>query len=205
VHELALRRRIGGFAAAVALQAVFVLTLIWSLPGLRPAIPVRETILRLIERRPAPPPKVIDARPPPAAIPAPVPETAPAPPGIAAPPDALRGFGEALNGCAPENYASLTPEMRARCARPGEGLVVRTAPDLMGEKSHAKDEAYWREKYDEAHWQPGLCQPVNGIVAFCLMNQTVAENNRAMEARTEIDNAKTKAMRLPAPPIPPAR
>jgi hypothetical protein len=52
----ALRRRIGGLAAALALQTAFLLLLIRSLPGLGPGNPIpRETILHLLERRPPPP------------------------------------------------------------------------------------------------------------------------------------------------------
>jgi hypothetical protein len=145
----ALRRRIGGLAAALALQAAFLLLLIWSLPGIGPGNPSpRETILHLLERRP-PPPSVIDARgrgrPEPASpvTQAPTPPTSATAPITIAPPEALRGFGEALNGCAPERYADLPAALRTRCAKPGEGLAVKNAPNLMGEKSHVKDPAHW--------------------------------------------------------------
>lgn len=200
MHTIALRRRIGGIAAALALQAAFIALLIGPMPAFRPGIPVRETILRLLETRPARPPTVIDARGrkhPDQAAPIPQAPVASAPSTaiLPAPPEALRSFGEALNGCAPERYADLPPEQKARCARPGEGLVVKNAPNPLGEKNHMKEEAYWQEEFDEAHWQPKLCQAGDGYLVYqCLINQTQAENARAGQARTERATRKATAL-----------
>jgi hypothetical protein len=75
---------------------------------------------------------------------APVPAVpfAPNPNAIAAPPD-ISHLGQSLFGCAPQTYSSLTPEQRALCPRPGDGVAVQSAPDLMGTRSQVKDEAHW--------------------------------------------------------------
>ncbi|HVW74586.1 MAG TPA: hypothetical protein VHC39_13180 [Rhizomicrobium sp.] len=75
--------------------------------------------------------------PPTAAPSEPSPSLAPTPA-----PD-LRGFGQALFGCAPEHYSDLTPDQRAHCPKPGEGLANKEEPDLMGTPSHVKDNARW--------------------------------------------------------------
>jgi hypothetical protein len=65
----------------------------------------------------------------------------------AMPPAAIPGiknFGQSLFDCAPEQYASLPPDRRARCPRPGDGVVIQDAPNLMGAPSHVKDEARWQ-------------------------------------------------------------
>jgi hypothetical protein len=129
---------------------------------------------------------------------APTPPTSATAPITIATPEALRGFGEALNGCAPERYADLALAQKARCGKPGEGLAVKNAPNLMGEKSQVKNGLYWQEEFNEAHWQPRLCQPGDGIVAFCLMHQAEAESQRAAVARQDIAVEKTKRLR-PAP------
>ncbi len=59
-----------------------------------------------------------------------------------APPSSLEAFGCSLFGCAPENYARLSTEDRARCPPPGEGLAKRDDRDLLTPpRSRVKDEA----------------------------------------------------------------
>jgi hypothetical protein len=142
---------------------------------------VRETYLRLprlIEPRRAP--RTIDARgnprpAPPVFVP-PVwqaPSTGIAPPITGTTPD-IRGLGQALNNCAPENFANLTKEQRAHCPLPGESLVVRQAPPLMGMKSQVKDEAHWREELARQH-SPALLPCMGGLDVICLL-QKIATN-----------------------------
>jgi hypothetical protein len=73
----------------------------------------------------------------------PPPISAPSQTPSLAPPSGLAGFGRSLFGCAPERYASLTPDERAHCSKPGEGLATNRLPDLMGGQSHVKDNARW--------------------------------------------------------------
>jgi hypothetical protein len=47
-------------------------------------------------------------------------------------PSGIASFGRALFGCAPESYASLSPDERAHCPKPAEGLALQRDPDLMG-------------------------------------------------------------------------
>jgi hypothetical protein len=68
----------------------------------------------------------------------------------------LRAFGRALFGCAPEHYAELSPEYRAHCPKPGEGLAYQP-PDLMGGPSHVKNNVRWANAL--AHKQSPLLLP----------------------------------------------
>jgi hypothetical protein len=70
---------------------------------------------------------------------APFPPTEP----VAPSPDAIQGFGQALNNCAPENYATLPEDQRAKCQRPGAGIAVEQAPNLMDVPSHVENNDYW--------------------------------------------------------------
>jgi hypothetical protein len=111
----------------------------------RPASPARETLLFFPPRVA---PSTIDARAPRRKRIAPTLAVSPivSPPVAAsplAPPSGLAGFGQALFGCAPEHYADLTPDQRAHCPKPGEGLASKEQPDLMGAPSHVKDNARW--------------------------------------------------------------
>ena len=139
---------VGGLLALLVQAGFLLLVLLAPSHSIRPASPARETLLFF------PPPLVapstIDARGPrrkriaPAGAP-PVPPIA-SPPVAAsplAPPSGLAGFGQALFGCAPEHYADLTPDRRAHCPKPGEGLANKEQPDLMGTPSHVKDNARW--------------------------------------------------------------
>jgi hypothetical protein len=170
------KQRVFGAALALAVQVVFLLLVL--LPPSRP-LPLtrlsRETILFF---RPLPTPKssIIDARAPrkrhsiaPAVLPASPPVTVP--PATAtplAPPSGMAGFGRSLFGCAPEQYASLTDEERSHCPKPGEGLAINRAPDLMHTRSHVKDEAHWRQEWARVH-SPALL-PCGGFVdLLCLV------------------------------------
>ena len=116
----------------------------------------------------------------------------PTAPGIAT-------FGQALNNCAPEKYSSLPPDQQARCPRPGAGVAIQEFPNLIGSPS-AKDEAYWQEQWDEAHWMPGLCGPSQQeSVVGCLMHQSIAEYERAADVNWHL--AKDKAAALQAQSI----
>jgi len=62
---------------------------------------------------------------------------------VAPSPDAIQGFGQALNNCAPENYSNLSEDQRTKCQRPGAGVTVQQAPNLLGGPSNVKDNDYW--------------------------------------------------------------
>jgi hypothetical protein len=70
-----------------------------------------------------------------------VPEVSATPPAVA---PGIATFGQSLFGCAPEAYASLTPDRQIRCPRPSAGVAIQEAPNLMGGPSHVKDEAHWQ-------------------------------------------------------------
>ena len=146
------RDRIAGAALAMLVQAGFLALLVVSRTQTQPpAQLVHELILflpRLTVPNLQPAPTVIDARGNPRPIvPAPaVPSIAlpPAAPSMTAPPPDISGLGQSIFGCAPETWSGLTPEQRVRCPRPGEGVTVRNAPDLLHPPpSQSKDSAHW--------------------------------------------------------------
>lgn len=206
------RDHLVGGALALLVQAVFVLLVLLSpshhtkLASLPP-----ESIL-LIPPLAIPVPTTIDARGPrrrrtaaPALIPVPPPIVAPpAPTTSLAPPSGLAGFGRSLFGCAPERYADLTPDERAHCPKPGEGLAKNDDRDLnTPPRSRAKLEAMWQEKWDEDHWVPGPCPPGDRLAVLCLLDQAIAENRRAAAAWDKIAEDRAAALKpksLPAPP-----
>jgi hypothetical protein len=163
---------LAGAAGTLLLQGGLFLLFLSSMPKILPPLSLgREMILRLPRLRPAPPPPVPARGPPSIALPVPLsPPIATAPAPLFAPPPAadLHNFGQALNGCAPENYSSLTPDRQARCRRPGEGVAVPQAPNLMGSPDHVKDEAHWETEL--ARKQSPLLlpcfEPINGITSF---------------------------------------
>ncbi len=177
-------RRLPAIVLTLCLQAGLLALLIHSLrQGISPSVPVmRETYLRLprlIEPRRAP--STIDARGNPRPVPPVfVPPAWQAPPSTGTPPVAgtapdIQGFGQALNSCAPENFANLTKEQRARCLHPGAGLVVRQAPPLMGTRSQVKDEAHWREELAREQ-SPTLLPCLGGLDVMCLLRK-IATNS----------------------------
>jgi len=165
------KTRLQGASLALLVQATLVAGAFLSLT--RPALiqhPVqRETTLWLRDLPSvATPPKTIDARPPlPRRVPMapnikPREDSLPAsPPGPAA--SDLQAFGRALFGCAPEHYAELSPEDRAHCPKPGEGLAYQP-PDLLGGQSHVKQNARWANAL--AHKQSPLLLPGSSPTSF---------------------------------------
>ena len=93
------------------------------------------------------------------------PESLPPAPGATPSASDLQAFGRALFGCAPENYAALSPEDRAHCSKPGEGLAYQP-PDPMGGPSHVKNNARWANAL--AHEQSQLLLPGSSPAAFGL-------------------------------------
>ncbi len=204
------RGRTLGAALALLVQAVF-LSMVMLSPS-RPTKPLatlaNETIL-LLRPLVRPVPATIDAR---SAIPRTsreifpviIPAVPPFPSPSVAPPSGLAGFGQTLFGCAPEHYADLTPDERAHCPKPGEGMTRNSDKDLGSEpRSHAKYEARWQEQWAEDHWAPAPCLPAGETVALCLLGQSIAENRRRQAAWNKIAADEAAADRPNAPPMPP--
>src|SRR5438067_10440577 len=131
------KQRAFGATLALSVQATFLLLILLS-PShpLRQIALSRETILFLSPLA-IPAPSTIDARGPRARrvtgpVLTPIPPIV-APPAAAAPltpPSGLAGFGRSLFGCAPEQYALLTPEQRSHCSKPSTGLAKNDDRDL---------------------------------------------------------------------------
>lgn len=198
-HTRSFRERAQGAGLALLVQAGFVAMILLS--SQRPP-PLRnlahETIL-FLHPTPRTAPSRIDARGPVQRRIAPF--QIPTMPNIArspniAPPSGIAGFGRSLFGCAPEKYADLPPDEKARCPKPGEGLAVNQPPDLLKPfKSHSKDEALWLEEQREANWNSECVGTVE--VAKCILRQTIAENDRAQAARQKIAEDKALALQEP--------
>lgn len=132
-------RRIVSAALVLLLHLLLVMALLHSV--IRPDRPaaMREIFFHFAppaqRAAPLPPPLPAMVTPPRGGV---VSGAAPLP--IPAAPD-MRGVGQSLFGCAPENLGSLTPEQRSHCdtafARPGAG----TEPP-----SHVKDAARWADE-----------------------------------------------------------
>ena len=194
---------------ALLVQFGFLLLVLFA-PSQRmaPVATVREMILLLPPLVP-PKPTTIDARGPstfstarPVVLPPP--SSPPMMTAPLAPPSGIAGFGRSLFGCAPERYANLTPDERAHCPKPGEGMAVNQPPDLLNPpKSHAKDEALWQEQWAEDHWVPAEC-PLGdpGAVAHCVLEQSVAENRRRQAAWQKINEEKAARLQEPKRPLP---
>ena len=164
---------------ALALQISFLLLLAQAV--LKPSLVVRQLARELtLTLHPLPAPRLpAPSRP---ARPAPQitvirPEVAPpvqAPSASSVipivPPGALQGFGQALNNCAPENYANLPEDQKALCTRPGAGVAVQQAPNLMGVPSQVKDEAHWQDEL--AREQSPVLLPCGGFInVVCLLGK----------------------------------
>jgi len=154
-----------GAALALLVQACLIAAAFLALtqPVVLPRVIQREMTLwlRTLHRgTPQAAPRTIDARGPSRARITPEIKLPQAPSSLPAPagPDAsgLRAFGRALFGCAPERYAELSPEDRAHCPKPGEGLAYQP-PDLMGAPSHVKNNVRWANAL--AHKQSPLELP----------------------------------------------
>lgn len=199
--------RFTGGLLALLVQAALIAGAILSLT--RPVFYPRphETILVL---RPLPQvePRIIriDARGSHPARALPAPQSAPRQnqpaesPSLAATPD-LQGLGRALFGCAPEHYAELSPQDRAHCPKPGEGLARE--PDLATPpRSHAKDEPYWQEQFRRARVSYGICSGGAVTTAQCLLEQDRAEHQREQEFDQQEADRKAAALQEPKHPVP---
>ena len=208
-HTQSFRERARGAVLALLVQALFLLLVLLTPAHLTRPVIEKETLLLLPPLAPPKPPITIDARAPSTLSTAPpiVPTPPTSPPVMIAPlapPSGIAGFGRSLFGCAPEHYADLTPDERAHCPKPGEGMAVNQPPDLLAPpRSHAKDEALWQEQYAEDHYVPPICPPSDGPpVGFCVMHQAMAENRRRQEAWQKITEEKAKKMQEPRRPLP---
>jgi hypothetical protein len=161
---------LAGAAGALLLQGGLLLLFLASMPTIvAPLAPGRDLVFTLPRVRPLPAlpqaPARASARPlvsrPAPSAQAPTPRIVP--PQAAIP--GLKDFGQALNGCAPEQYRNLPPDQQTRCRRPGEGARIAEAPDIMGTQSHVKDEAHWEAELARKQspvWLPCF-GPINGI------------------------------------------
>ena len=199
------QQRLAGLTGALLVQVGFISLFIYaSVPASRIKPLTKELFLFLRPAQRPAPAEVIDAR---GKSRNPSPESRALPQSNApsaimpAPPSNLEAFGRSLFGCAPENYARLSTEDRARCPPPGEGLAKLDDRNLLTLRSHAKDEAYWQEQWDRAHWRPGLC-PVGKLVVRCLLDQVGAENHRAQAADTDIEVQKAARRQEPRAALP---
>jgi hypothetical protein len=136
---------------ALALQISFLLLL--AQPVLKPSLAVRQLArdltltlprlpvprLRTPSRLARPAPQIPAIRP--EVPPTQAPSTSSVIPFI--PPDAIQGFGQALNDCASENYASLPDDKKTLCNRPGAGVAVQQAPNLMGAPPPVRNNDIW--------------------------------------------------------------
>lgn len=145
-----LSQRTTGAVLAMTVQALFVTALLWwAVPPLSRIRPQREIIFHLMPTPPAPPVRIIGAtapaRKPRPSIPFTVAPSNVAPSSVSpsAPPSGIAGFGQSLFGCAPENFANRTPDARAHCAKPGEGMALNQPDGLMHGRTHVKDNARW--------------------------------------------------------------
>jgi hypothetical protein len=86
------------------------------------------------------------------------------------PPGAIQGFGQALNDCAPQNYANLPEDQKAKCTRPGAGVAMQQAPNLMGVPSQVKDEAHWQAELAREQ-SPALLPCGSFINVACLLGK----------------------------------
>jgi len=157
-------RGIGGaLALLVQVAAVLLFALLLLLPQIREAAPVLPAPAVARPQRIAPAAPPAPSAPPPAA------------PSLA-PPSGLAGFGRALFGCAPEDYANLSPDERARCAKPAEGLALQRNPDLMGTPSHVKDEAHWQAELARKNSPLMLCPSLSpGCLAVMILSGRIAD------------------------------
>jgi hypothetical protein len=165
----------------------------------------REMLLLLRPLSRLPPERPVLGRAPPRAIAIPQPAIAPPLPNAGpsvinpVPPSALEAFGRALYGCTPEAMANLSPQDRAKC--PPLAQAPKPDQDLLEQpRSHAKDEALWVEEKLEREWMPH-CDGAP-VLAKCMMQQAMAEQQRAQQARARIDEEHRRRAQPPPPPVP---
>jgi len=179
--------RLFGSILALLLQAGFLLILLQGVRMLRAPPRIAQELTLILPRLPRPVPSRPargDARPAPGIV---LPSQAPppAPPATTAPDaGALRGLGQSLFGCTPENYALLTQDQRAHCPKPGVN-VPPTAEDDLYPRSHSKDAATWQEDLDERHFDYSGCIGAM-LVVTCMTEAAKSENARAAQRRREI-------------------
>jgi hypothetical protein len=159
--------RAQGAALALLVQTSFVLVILLSPSRLVPPHNLAHETILLLHPLPQTASGSIDARgaflrkPAPVQIPI-LPNFAPP---VLAPPSGILGFGRSLFGCAPEHYADLPPDEKARCPKPGEGLAIQEKPNLMGTPSHVKDEAHWAAQLARKKSPVEICP---GLSILCL-------------------------------------
>ena len=160
-------QRLAGASGALLLQAGLLLLFLSSMPQISRPIETGPELTFVMRRPtlplPPPPPPVPGVAAP--ARPAPVPLVQ-TPPAFVAPPQGLpdlHGLGEALNNCAPERYARLTEEDRARCPRPGGSAP---SDDLAAPHALAKDEAHWQTEL--ARKQSPLWLPCTAVYGHAI-------------------------------------
>lgn len=152
--SLARRQRLAAATGALLLQVAFIAAFLHAFSTQTPPRRLERELTFFLPRllpKTAPVPTVPRTSAAPANLPAFVPpflSIAPAPPAAPANNNAaiLQNLGRSLFGCAPENYPNLTPQQRAACPPPGEGVAIQNAPDPLNTRSHVKDEAYWKEE-----------------------------------------------------------
>lgn len=202
------RDHITGGVLALLVQAIFLLLILLSPShSTRPASQTRETLLFF---PPPVPPSIIDGRGPRRKRIAPSATLSVAPiasPPVAASPLAppsglaggLTGFGQALFGCAPEHYADLTPDQRAHCPKPGEGLAKNEWPDLMHTPSHVKDNARWANAMAHKQMLPmlpgGMLFPLVALGA--VLDGSIAEPHSAFRDPEQWPNERDPGQFMP--------
>jgi hypothetical protein len=165
--------RLVSFCLALIIQAGFAVILIWSRPVFVKTAPGHTELMMVLPPltpiAPEPAARASRSMPPPASamkIPAPRNISPEAPPPLSA----IQGFGQALNGCAPESYDKLPPEQRAACANRTQGTasLVPREPDLRGRPSRVKNEAIWQAELARAH-SPALMPCMGGLDVMCVL------------------------------------
>jgi hypothetical protein len=203
VRDRLKRDHLVGGVLAMLVQAGFLLLVLSPPHSSRPASQAHETLLFF---PPPVAPSTIDARGPRRKRNAPidsllVPPTASPPVAVLplVPPSDLAGFGQALFGCAPEHYADLTPDQRAHCPMPGEGLANKEQPDLMGMPSHVKDNVRWANAM--AHKQTlrmmpgGLLWPLVALGA--VLDGSISEPHSAFRDPEQWPNERDPSQFMP--------
>jgi hypothetical protein len=176
-----LTRRVTGAVLAALVQALLVAALLlWAVPLPRSRVE-KENVFHLMPvAPPAPQVRIIGASTAPTRKPVAL-APAQAATSAIAPPTGLAAFGQSLFGCTPQNYASLTPDQRARCNKPGEGLAHNDLPDLMHGQTHVKQNARWANAMAHKQTLPmlpgGLLFPLVALGA--VLDGSIAEPNSA--------------------------
>jgi cell division septation protein DedD len=197
--------RLIGSAAAIALQAGFLILLLQSVHILKPPVRLaREMTLFLPRLRPQPPQQAAQRAAAPPLVQT-IPDVPVLPQPQAATPSSadVQGLGRALFGCAPEAYANLLPEERSHCPKPGLN-VPPSAEEELYPRSHSRDAATWQEDLDERHFDSTICFGAE-LVAKCMIDAAQAEHRRADAVRMQIESDKAKAQAAAKPLIPRSR